>query len=580
MLSNSMAAAALTTSYVIALVVHLNPNLPLHPVRLMPIVATVGLFYFVHLTAIFYILLVMRQLVREVFSPAWISVDVLTRLGAVAAAAGAVLMWRNLTAFALVLDDVTASALDRSALVLAASAVLFVLLAMLRAQAPHAPALWAPLFVVVAIGSVAAPLAIRGRGMPPVLEARPIDTVFAAARTEPSPRVTVIAIDAASLDLITRATAEGRLPNFGRILDAGAVRHLATLRPTSAEAVWAAVATGKLPQKNGVRSAGIYEISGGGGDLQLLPEYCFAHGLQRFGFLVERPHSSATYRTRTLWSIVSTNGYSVGVVGWPLTQPAPAVRGYLVSDSYHRVALTASGIDDPSAIYPLELQLDALAAMEAATSDAAPVVAASVGGAGATSDARQEAPARVDRINDRIAQAMARARPAQVTLTRYQSLDTIGHYFLRYAVPSEFGDVTEEERRRLGAVLERQYAVLDEAIGRAMAGLGPEDLLIVVSGYGMEPLGFGKRLIERVIGDPDINGTHEAAPDGFLLAYGATVARGRQQDRASVVDVTPTILYFLGLPIGRDMDGYARTDLFQRSFTDERPITFIPTYDR
>ena len=24
------------------------------------------------------------------------------------------------------------------------------------------------------------------------------------------------------------------------------------------------------------------------------------------------------------------------------------------------------------------------------------------------------------------------------------------------------------------------------------------------------------------------------------------------------------------------MDGYARTDLFQRAFTDERPITFIP----
>jgi predicted AlkP superfamily phosphohydrolase/phosphomutase len=576
-----MAAAALATSYIIALVVHLNPNLPLHPARLMPVVATVGLFYFVHLTAIFYILLVLRQLLaREVFSPAWISVDVLTRLGAVAAAAGAVLMWRNMIAFALVLDEVTAAALDRSAAVMAAGAVLFALLALLRAQVPRAPALWAPLFIVVAIGSVAAPLAIRGRGAPPVLEARPIDTVFAAARTEPSPRVTVIAIDAASLDLIARATAEGRLPNVGRILDAGAVRHLATVRPTSAEAVWAAVATGKLPQKNGVRSAGIYQISGGGGDLQLLPDYCFAHGLQRFGFLVERPHSSATYRTRTLWSIVSTNGYSVGVVGWPLTQPAPAVRGYLVSDTYHRVALTPSGIDNPSAIYPLELQLDALAAMEAATAETPAVVTASIGGAGVASDARQDAPALVDRINDRIAQTMARARPAQVTLTRYQSLDAIGHYFLRYAVPSEFGDVTEDERRRLGAVLERHYAVIDEAIGRAMAGLGAEDLLIVVSGYGMEPLGFGKRLIERVIGDPDINGTHEEAPDGFLLAYGATVARGRQQGRASVVDVTPTILYFLGLPIGRDMDGYARTDLFQRSFTDERPITYIPTYDR
>jgi len=175
---------------------------------------------------------------------------------------------------------------------------------------------------------------------------------------------------------------------------------------------------------------------------------------------------------------------------------------------------------------------------------------------------------------------MARARPTQVTLTRYQSLDAAGHYYLRYAMPSEFGDVTDEERRRLGSVLERQYGVIDQAVGRAMATLGSDDLLLVVSGYGMEPLGVGKRIIERVIGDPDISGTHEAAPDGFLLAYGGSVARGRQPQRASVVDVVPTILYFLGLPIGRDMDGYARTDLFQSAFTQERPITSIPTYDR
>jgi len=580
MLSNSMAAAALATSYVIALVLHLNPNLPISPARLVAIVSTIGLFYFVHLTAVAYTLLVVRQLLaREVFSPAWISIDVLTWLGAMAAAAGATLMWRNMTAFSLVLDDATASALDASGAVIAVAAALFAVVALGRAKAPRAKAAWAPLLVLVAAASAAAPLALRGRGAPPLLEARPIDTVFAEARTDPSPRVTVVAIDGASLDLITRATAEGRLPNFGRILDAGAVRHLATLRPTSAEAVWAAVATGKLPQKNGVRSAGIYQIAGGGGALQLLPDYCFAHGLERFGFLVEQAHSSATFRTRTLWSIVSTNGYSVGVVGWPLTTPAPPVRGYLVSDTYHRVALTTYGLDEPPAIYPSDLQIEALAAMNAATSDTPDVVTASIGSAGGA-DARQDGPARIDRINDRIAQALARAHPARVTLTRYQSLDQIGHYFLRYAVPSEFGDVTDEERRRLGPVLERQYAVLDEAIGRAMAGLGADDLLVVVSGYGMEPLGFGKRLIERVIGDPDVSGTHEEAPDGFLLAYGASVARGRQPARASVVDVAPTILYFLGLPIGRDMDGYARTDLFQRSFTDERPITFIPTYDR
>jgi predicted AlkP superfamily phosphohydrolase/phosphomutase len=394
-------------------------------------------------------------------------------------------------------------------------------------------------------------------------------------RNERSAHVNVIAIDAGSLDLITSATAEGRLPNFGRILDAGAVRHLATLHPTSPEAVWAAAATGKLPQKNGVRSAAIYQIAGGGGSLQLLPDYCFAHGLERFGFLVEQAHTSATFRTRTLWSILSTDGFSVGVVGWPLTQPAPVVRGYVVSDNYHHLALTPSGIDDPSAVYPPELQGDALAAMDSAiAAESSPVETTALGIDG------HDAPARTDRIYDRIALALAHARPVQVTLTRYQSLDSIGHAFLRYAIPSEFGDVTDDERRRLGPVLERHYAMIDAVIGRAIANLGPDDLLLVVSGYGMQPLGFGKRLIERLIGDREISGTHEAAPDGFLMAYGASVAKGRLQARASVVDIVPTILYFLGLPIGRDMDGYARTDLFQPSFSEERLMTFIPTYDR
>jgi predicted AlkP superfamily phosphohydrolase/phosphomutase len=296
--------------------------------------------------------------------------------------------------------------------------------------------------------------------------------------------------------------------------------------------------------------------------------------LKRFGFLIERPHTSSTFRTRTLWGILSTMGVSVGVVDWPLTQPAPVVRGFLVSDTYVRLAQTPSGIDDPSAVYPPEFLPDALAAMESVADDDEAVVAASLGAA-----LHRKTPARTDHMYESIAQAMSLVRPTQVTLTRYQSLDPIGHYYLRYAMPSEFGDVTDE-RRRLGSILERHYSLMDEVVGRAMAALGPDDLLLVVSGFGMEPLGFGKRLIERVIGDPNVSGSHESAPDGFLMAYGSPVARGRQQVRASVVDIAPTLLYFLGLPIGRDMDGYARTDLFQPSFLEERPITYIPTYDR
>jgi hypothetical protein len=95
----------------------------------------------------------------------------------------------------------------------------------------------------------------------------------------------------------------------------------------------------------------------------------------------------------------------------------------------------------------------------------------------------------------------------------------------------------------------------------------------------MQPLNPIKQAIGRLLGDPSFSGTHERAPDGFLFAYGAAAEPGRRR-RGSIVDVAPTLLYFLGLPVARDMDGYARADLFTRAFTAERPVVFIPSYSR
>ncbi len=580
MLSNSFAAAVLAAAYVLVLMLELNPTLALSPIRLEPLVATVGLFYVLHLTALYYLVLVVRQLVaREVFSPAWVSVGVLVWLGAGAAALGAALFWINLRTFGVVLEQETVGIMANSAVVLGASALLFVLVSVIRAQLlPRGRWVSGLLFVGVASMSVVGPLVLRGPGVRPVLPARPLDAPPALSAVQVPGRVRIIAMDAGSLDFVTSVTAEGRLPNFGRLLDAGAVMRLATIHPTAPEAVWAAVATGKLPQKNGVQSSGVYRLAGGGDPLLLLPNYCYAQALVRFGFLTEQPHTQAALRTRTLWGILTALGISVGVVDWPLTSPAPVVRGYLVSDTFHLLAEAPSGLREAPRVYPTDFLVEALHAMEQELVAPSPIAPTE---GGARLAPRFEQPNRIDRIYDRLAGDLDAASPAQATIVRYQSLDVAGHYFLRFAEPGAFGDATtSEERRRFGTILERHYGLINDAIGRAMASLGPNDLLLVMSGFGMEPLTLGRRLLELVIGDPDVNGTHEGAPDGFLMAYGGMVAPGRLSSRASVVDVVPTVLYFLGLPIGRDMDGYARTDLFDRSFTDERPITFIPSYDR
>jgi predicted AlkP superfamily phosphohydrolase/phosphomutase len=576
MLSNSLAVALFATCFVLTIVLQLNPTLPLHPVRLAPVLGAVGVFYALNFTAIVYIVLVVRHMfAHDVFSPAWLSVGVLTWMAAAVTLAAAALTWTNLQAFELVLDSDTVRRTANGMLTLVMSAALFAFVALLRAHlGPPGRKVCGSLLVLVWVGSIAAPLVLRGRGAEFPLDVHPGDAVAGVDAAERATRVSIIAIDGGSLDFITSATAEGRLPNFGRILDGGAALHLATLRPTSAEAVWAAVSTGKLPQKNGVRSAGRYRLPGGGDPILLLPVNCFSSSLVRFGFLAEEPYTAASLRARTIWNILGALGIPVGVVGWPLTYPAPPIRGYLISDVYQRLIAARSEADDPSAVYPPEVNAEAFRAVESAAAHGGPVLPTS------GLDARYQVPARTDDAYDRIARELARTRPTQITMVRFQSLDAIGHYFLRYAMPTEFGDVTDEEKRRFGAVLEQHYGLIDDAIGRAMASLDADDLLLVVSGYGMEPMGIVKRLLEKALGDPDLSGTHEAAPDGFLMAFGGPVARARLAARGSVVDVVPTVLYFLGLPIGRDMDGHARTDLFLPTFVRSRPMTFIPTYDR
>ena len=195
-------------------------------------------------------------------------------------------------------------------------------------------------------------------------------------------------------------------------------------------------------------------------------------------------------------------------------------------------------------------------------------------------DARPDpAPIVADRMHLQILSALETSMRPQVLAVRFPGIDAVAHYFLRYANPSDFGDVSAAEQRQFGRVLGDYYTFIDGVIGQLLQSMGPNDLLLVVSGFGMEPLTPGKRMLERLVGNDRLSGSHERSPDGFLMAYGPAVAASRPA-RASVLDVTPTILYYLGLPVGRDMEGFARTDLFKTEFTADQPITFIPSYGR
>ena len=584
MLTNSLIAGALVGAYVALLVLQLNPMVRLDSMAVARLIATWAAFYGVHAAAFFYGLIVLRQLLAvEVRSPGWISLRLLAAFGTIAVSMSALVTWLNLDGFRSVLGPDAAACMTDGALVVSLSAAVCMVLALVQARVRRGRGITATVFGLVLVASLAGPLYLRGAGESTPPPRTPVAAQLAPAQS--SARVHMILLDGASLDFIAPNAAGGRFPNFGSLLDSGAVMHLATLRPTQPAPVWTAVATGKLPFKTSVYSAARYVVPGSDQPLDLLPDFCFAQALVRLGLIEQEERASDAVRARPIWELLSGYGITAGVIDWPLTYPAHAVNGYLISDEFlHRDAASVmASLGEPPLAYPPDAAEEArIARQHAAPPGPASMAFAAQPGSGTRPREGQVTPAHAlaaDVAAEQIAQSFALRRPVQFTAIRYPGIDAIGHYYLRYALPRAFGDVSDEERRRHGRVLEQYYTYLDGIVGRAMATLGPDDLLLVVSGFGMEPLSLGKRLLERVMGDPELSGSHERAPDGFVMAYGRQVGKGNFL-RASVVDIAPTVLYYFGLPIARDLDGFARTDMFTRSFTDQRPITFIPFYDR
>ena len=579
MLSNSVIAAGVASGYLTTLFLQLNPAVSIEPATLIPLATVLAVAYGANLTVLFYAVIVMRQILEvEVLSPGWLSVRVLSWLCTIAAAAGASLMWLNLLGFGDVLDRETRDRMFVGATLVTAAAGVFLILGLAH-LGRRGGRVSAAILSLTMLLSVVTPAIARGPARQPPVPSR---APFAAER-EPASidrRVTMLMFDGASLDFIFEEVAAGRLPNMGRILEQGAVAHLATLRPTQAEPVWSAVATGRYPIYNGVRSAAIYRAFGGT-PIQLLPDYCFAQALVTFGFFGQETQTAADLLARPIWNILSDGGARVGVIGWPLTQPAPGVDGFMISDAFHRLPEQELNLDATPAVWPPELLADARIALQV-PAEPDPVALVSTMGAPQPEsdyDVRSDrAPLVADRVHLQLLDSL-RVHAPRFLAARFPGIDAVGHRFLRYADPSAFGDVSAEESQRFGRVLQQYYGFLDIVIGREMARLSGNDVLLVVSAFGMEPMSPGKRVLEMVAGDPQNSGTHERAPDGFLFAFGAPIAPGRPA-RASVVDLAPTILYFLGLPVGRDMDGFARIDLFTPAFTSDKPVTYIPSYGR
>ena len=81
--------------------------------------------------------------------------------------------------------------------------------------------------------------------------------------------------------------------------------------------------------------------------------------------------------------------------------------------------------------------------------------------------------------------------------------------------------------------------------------------------------------IGTVYGNLSDNRTGAHRPHGFLVAAGKHIRQGRAQEEGNIMDIAPTILYLMGQPIPRDMDGKVLLDIIDKPFQAKNPVRYI-----
>ncbi len=88
-------------------------------------------------------------------------------------------------------------------------------------------------------------------------------------------------------------------------------------------------------------------------------------------------------------------------------------------------------------------------------------------------------------------------------------------------------------------------------------------------------------LLSDMLSSPDRPWVGAHSPSGIMIMSGPAVRLGEKlAEPPSVLDIAPTLLHTLGLPIGEDMDGRVLTEALMPAWLDRHPIRTTPSYGR
>lgn len=319
-------------------------------------------------------------------------------------------------------------------------------------------------------------------------------------------------------------------------------------------------------------------------------DYCMIRDPHRFGsgWVYTKPTqislaSSFHLRTRTLWEILSGLNRRVGVVGWWASWPAYKINGYLVTS---HVGLQGERLKIPEGqdflstvpdlTYPPKL-LEEIRKIYYRKEQVIPDFEKrffnfrKCGCVGVNQERIALTFFWQDKFFSDISRYLLKnKKDMDLFAVYFRGTDTMSHQFLGYSqgydlVQSECGKskFPECDTKRLHDIIDNYYRFIDAEVGKILQEADRRTYIFVVTDHG--EFATGRR------------GMHKN--NGFIIAAGPGIQKHNFQ-KASVLDIAPTILYIMGFPVGQDMDGTVMKEAFDRNLMLERPIVYVDSYDK
>jgi len=382
------------------------------------------------------------------------------------------------------------------------------------------------------------------------------------AGSPPRPRVALIGLDAAEWEVIDPLLSQGALPVLGKLIKNGVRAPLKSIPPTVSPALWTTIATGKKRREHGVLNFVVRDKDG-----------------------QKVPVTSNFRKVKALWNIVSERGLKTGFINWWPSYPAEPVNGFMVSNytRYYYPYLFVRGEGEESIIdsiknitFPEELesrvrsieineaeflgQLDMKAIEKYQPSGA---YDPALGLKFKDNIKVFKHAVRTDEIVKSIALKLLPDYPLDLLGIYFEGIDVLSHLFWNFSHPDQF-KVDAEAARDLGGILEAYYKFSDKLLGDLIDGFSPKTDVIIVSDHGYGRVGRRRHFHKNT---------------GIIILSGPSFQKGLKFEEASILDVTPTLLYLLGLPVADDMEGKVLLAAFSESFRKQNPLTRISSYE-